>query len=106
MSIISVTDSTFEKNVLKSDKPVIVEFCVPLNNKCKNLDAALKEISNAMGSKLMIAKVNIDNNPATTKKYGVREIPTFLLFLKGEPKSARIGALNKRKFQTWIEEHL
>ncbi len=106
MSIISATDNTFEKDVLKSIKPVIVEFCAPTKDNCKRIQAALKEISSTMGSKLIIASINIESNPEVTKKYGVSEIPTFLLFRNGEPKSARIGAMNQRKLEMWIEENV
>ena len=80
MATINVTDATFEEEVLKSDKPVVLDFWAPWCGPCKQIGPSLEEISDEMKDKITVAKINIDENPVSPTKYGVRGIPTMLVF--------------------------
>ena len=103
MSTKKVTDESFESDVIKSQKPTIVDFWAEWCGPCKQIAPALDELSDEFGDKLTIAKVNIDENPETPSKYGVRGIPTLILFKDGEIVSTKVGALQKSKLKEWIE---
>ena len=83
MATINVTDATFEEEVLKSDKPVVLDFWAPWCGPCKQIGPSLEEISDEMKDKITVAKINIDENPVSPTKYGVRGIPTMLVFKNG-----------------------
>jgi len=106
MATVSVTDESFENDVLKSEKPIVVDFwaewCLP----CKQIGPTLEEISNEMSSDVIIAKHNIDNEPNTPTKYGIRGIPTMLLFKSGELKATKVGASTKSNIVEWIKENI
>ena len=106
MATIQVTDSTFEEEVLKSDKPVVLDFWAPWCGPCKQIGPSLEEISEEMGDKITVAKVNIDENPVTPTKYGVRGIPTMLVFKNGEAAATKVGAIPKNANVEWIEESI
>jgi len=106
MATIQVTDSTFEEEVLKSDKPVVLDFWAPWCGPCKQIGPSLEEISEEMGDKITVAKVNIDENPVTPTKYGVRGIPTMLVFKNGEAAATKVGAIPKNSIVEWIEESI
>ena len=107
MATIQVTDSTFEEEVLKSDKPVVLDFWAPWCGPCKQIGPSLEEISEEMGDKITVAKVNIDENPVTPTKYGVRGgIPTMLVFKNGEAAATKVGAIPKNAIVEWIEESI
>jgi thioredoxin 1 len=101
-----VTDTTFDTDVLKSDKPVLVDFwaewCVP----CKKVDPLLAEIANEMGDQVEIVKVNIEENPETAMKYGVMTVPTLTIFKDGEPFNSVTGAKPKSFLVNFIETAL
>ena len=99
-----VSDDTFDSGVLNADGPVVVDFWAEWCGPCKQIAPALDEISTELGDKVTIAKVNIDDNPSIPAKYGVRGIPTLMLFKDGEVASMKVGALPKGKIQEWIEE--
>ena len=103
---VSVSDDSFDTDVLKSDTPVLVDFWAEWCGPCKQIAPALEEISSEMGGKMTVAKINIDENPTTPTKFGVRGIPTLMLFKNGEVVGTKIGALPKNKLQEWINSVL
>ena len=106
MATVSVTDESFENDVLKSEKPIVVDFWAEWCGPCKQIGPTLEEISNEMSSDVIIAKHNIDNDPNTPTKYGIRGIPTMLLFKSGELKATKVGASTKSNIVEWIKENI
>ncbi len=104
MGIQSVTDAEFEAEVLGASEPVLVDFWAEWCGPCRALAPTLEELSEEMGGKVKIVKVNIDENPEAPTKYGVRSIPTLMIFNGGELKSQTVGALPKTELQGWIEK--
>ena len=102
----AVTDSSFENDVIKSDKPIVVDFWAEWCGPCKQIGPALEEISDEMKEKVIIAKHNIDQEPNTPTKYGIRGIPTMLLFKGGELKATKVGATTKSNILDWIKENI
>ena len=103
MSTKAVSDSSFDSDVLNASGPVVVDFWAEWCGPCKQIAPALEDIASEMGDKITVAKVNIDDNPQTPAKYGVRGIPTLILFKDGEVASMKVGAMPKSKIQEWIE---
>ena len=106
MATVSVTDDNFDTEVLKSSKPIVVDFWAEWCGPCKQIGPTLEEISDEMKDQVIIAKHNIDNEPNTPTKYGVRGIPTMLLFKDGELKSTKVGATPKSYIVNWIKENI
>ena len=106
MSTVAVTDASFETDVIKSEIPVVVDFWAEWCGPCKQIGPALEQISAEMGEKIKIAKLNVDDNPGAASKYGVRGIPTLMLFKNGEVVSVKVGAAPKTAISSWIEEGL
>ena len=104
--IIHVSDDSFESDVLKASNAVLVDFWAPWCGPCKQIAPILDEIANEMGDKVTIAKINIDDNPNTPGRYGVRGIPTIMLFKDGNVQGTKVGAANKGKLVEFINEHL
>ena len=106
MATVNITDENFDTEVLKSDKPIVVDFWAEWCGPCKQIGPTLEEISNEMANEIIIAKHNIDNEPNTPTKYGVRGIPTMLLFKGGELKATKVGATTKSYIVSWIKENI
>ena len=106
MAIINVTDDSFDNDVLKASGAVLVDFWAPWCGPCKQIAPLLKEVAEEMGDKITIAKIDIDDNPNTPGKYGVRGIPTLTIFKDGNVQGTKVGAVNKGKLVGFINEHL
>ena len=102
MGVGKVSDANFEAEVLKSAEPVVVDFWAEWCGPCKMIAPALEEIQTALGSKVKIVKLNVDENPNTAQKYGIMSIPTLMLFKNGELASRQVGAAPKQKLEQWI----
>ena len=100
------TDKNFETEVLKSDKPILVDFWAEWCGPCKQVAPILDEISNEMNNQVIIAKHNIDQEPNMPTKYGVRGIPTMLIFKDGELKATKVGTTTKSNIVSWIKENI
>jgi thioredoxin 1 len=99
----AVTDQSFQADVLDSDRPVLVDFWAEWCGPCKMIAPALEDIAAELGDKVTIAKINIDENPETPGRYGVRGIPTMLLFKGGEAVAQKVGAAPRGQIQQWLE---
>ena len=102
----AVTDDTFETEVLKSDKPVLVDFWAEWCAPCKKVDPLLAEIAKEMGDKVEIVQVNIDENPETTRAYRVMSVPTLTIFKGGQPVNSVTGARPKSALVNFIKSAL
>ena len=101
-----VTDSSFEEEVLKAPGPVLVDFWAEWCGPCKMIAPVLEEISGEYAGKLKIIKLNIDENPATPPKYGIRGIPTLMLFKNGNVEATKVGAVSKSQLSAFIDGNL
>jgi thioredoxin 1 len=106
MKPIAVTDSNFDAEVLRASGPVLVDFWAEWCGPCKMIAPFLEDLATDMAGRLTVAKVNIDENPQTPMKYGVRGIPTVILFKAGQVAATKIGALPKSKLYEWVESVL
>lgn len=101
--IINVTDANFEDEVLKADGPVLVDYWAAWCGPCKMIAPILEEVSKEYEGKLKIAKINIDENPDTPRKYGVRGIPTLTVFKNGAVEATKVGALSKSQLTAFLD---
>ena len=106
MATKTVTDQSFSTDVLGADGPVLVDFWAEWCGPCRMIAPALEEIAGELGGKVTIAKLNIDENPDTPSRYGVRGIPTMLLFKGGQPVAQKVGAAPRSQIQQWLESNL
>ena len=102
MSTSKVTDATFEADVLKSSEPVVVDFWAEWFGPCKMIGPSLEEISAEMAGKVKIVKMNVDENPGVPGTFGIRSIPTLILFKDGKAASQKVGAAPKGELVKWI----
>ena len=98
-----MTDASFDTDVLGSSEPVVVDFWAEWCGPCRMISPALEEIATEMDGKVKIAKLNVDENPDITIRYGVRSIPTLIMFKNGEPTSMQVGAAPKGRLPDWIQ---
>ena len=104
MPTLKVTDDSFEADVLKASKPVLVDFWAEWCGPCKQIGPALEQIADDYAEQLTVAKINIEDSPMTPSKLGVKGIPTLMLFKDGHMASMKVGALPKQKIMEWLVE--
>jgi thioredoxin 1 len=105
-NIIHVSDDSFEQEVLQSDKPVLIDYWAEWCGPCKMIAPVLAELADEYADKVQIAKLNIDDNPATPPKYGIRGIPTRMLFKNGEVEATKVGAVSKAQLAAFLDENI
>jgi thioredoxin 1 len=105
-NIIHVSDDGFDRDVLKSQEPVLVDFWAEWCGPCKMIAPVLEEIASEYAGKVKIAKINIDDNPATPPKYGIRGIPTLMLFKNGNVEATKVGAVSKSQLAAFIDSNI
>ena len=106
MATVKVTDENFDTEVLKSSKPIVVDFWAEWCGPCKMIAPILEEIANEMSDKVLVGKLNVDENSQTPPKYGIRGIPTLILFKNGEAVGTHVGALSKSDLVKFIEDNI
>ena len=106
MSTKAISDASFEADVLQAEKPVLLDFWAEWCGPCKQIGPSLEEIAVEQDATLTVAKMNIDENPETPTKLGVRGIPTLMLFRDGEVVATKVGALSKDKLLEWVKASL
>ena len=106
MATLKTSDNNFSGDVLTADKPVLVDFWAEWCGPCKSIAPALEEISEEMKSEIVIAKLNVDENPSTAQEFNIRSIPALMIFKDGEVKAEMMGALPKSQLENWIKENI
>jgi thioredoxin 1 len=101
-----VSDASFDTDVIKSSEPVVVDFWAEWCGPCKAIGPALEEIAQTLGPKAKIVKLNVDENPGVASKYGIRGIPTLMIFKDGKVAATKVGAAPKNQLQSWIEQSI
>ena len=106
MTTTRTSDENFDQDVLKADGPVLVDFWAEWCGPCKMISPALEEIASEMGGRVTVAKMNIDENPMTPQKYGVRGIPTLMLFRNGQVEATKVGAVSKSQLAAFLDSNI
>ena len=104
--ILYVTDDTFEEEVIRASDPVLVDYWAEWCGPCKMISPILEEIAGEYTDKIKVAKLNIDDNPKTPQKYGIRGIPTLMLFKDGNVEATKVGALSKSQLTAFIDSNI
>ncbi len=102
----AISDASFEQEVIQSSVPVVVDFWAPWCGPCKALAPILEEVSKQYGEKVKFVKLDVDQNPSTPPKFGVRGIPTLIVFKEGQVKATQVGMLNKGDLAQFIDGHI
>ena len=105
-TIVHVSDDSFEQDVLSSDKPVLLDYWAEWCGPCKSIAPVLEEIADEYQEKMTVAKINVDDNPSTPPNYGIRGIPTLMLFKNGAVEATKVGAVSKAQLSAFIDENL
>ena len=106
MSIAHISDDTFDLEVLQADKPVLLDFWAEWCGPCKMIAPILEEISTQLEDRLKVAKIDVDDNPKLPPQYGIRSIPTLILFKNGVVEAQQVGAVSKKQLEEFLEENL
>ncbi len=106
MSIVELSDDNFDDEVLKNGQPVLVDYWAEWCGPCKNIAPLLEEIATEYGDKIKVGKLNIDDNQGVPPKYGIRGIPTLMLFKDGEVLSTKVGALSKSQLTAFLDQNI
>ena len=104
MNPIAVSDASFEADVLKAAKPVLVDFWAEWCGPCKQVSPHFESLAEELGDKIKVVKLNIDDNPMTAGRFGVRGLPTFMIFQDGKVTASHLGAMNKSRLVEWLKE--
>lgn len=105
-NIVHTSDGSFETDVIQSDKPVLLDFWAEWCGPCKMIAPLLDEAADEYGEKLSIVKINIDENPNTPQKFGIRSIPTLMIFKDGAPQAQKLGAMSKSQLTEFLDSNL
>ncbi len=104
MTVSAISDDSFDSEVLASDRPVIVDFWAEWCGPCKQVSAHFEALADELGDKVKVVKLNIDDNPMTAGRFGVRGLPTFMIFEKGNVTATHLGAMSKSRMVEWLKE--
>ncbi|WP_424946932.1 thioredoxin TrxA [Candidatus Spongiihabitans sp.] len=105
-NIVHVSDQSFEEEVLKADAPVLIDYWAEWCGPCKMIAPILEELADEYGERIKVAKLNIDDNPETPPKYGIRGIPTLMLFKNGNVEATKVGAVSKSQLADFIDSNI
>ncbi len=104
MASAKVTDDTFERDVLQSGTPVLVDFWAEWCGPCKSIGPAIEELAAELQGAVSVVKLNIDDNPMTTGRFGIRGVPTLMIFKEGKVAATQVGAISKNRMREWIDQ--